>query len=126
MRAYIFDFIRETIMKFSFFPAILCTFFCFFLSAMAQEKDDSAKLDLRLNKRGAAQEIKMLRSLLQVHSGPDDERSLGDIAGFEVTVKYGSVMFKRKWGGDWGVEFTTLLPDLHLGGPGNRRGIVLY
>jgi hypothetical protein len=69
--------------------------------------------------------MKMLRSSLQVYSGPDDERTLGDIAGFEVTVKYGTVRLKRKWW-DWGVEFTTLLPNLHPGGPGNRRGIDLY
>jgi hypothetical protein len=98
-----------------------------FRLAAKQGNEDAVSMLGRLltERRGAGRDMIMLRESLAVNSGPDDERSLGDIAGFDVTVKYGTVSFKRKFW-DWGVEFTTLLPDLHPGGPGNRRGLDLY
>jgi hypothetical protein len=113
-------------MKIQISRVCIFTFLCFLAPVTVHGGDDTVRLGSRLAaQRSAAQEMKMLRSSLQVYSGPDDERTLGDIAGFEVTVKYGTVRLKRKWW-DWGVEFTTLLPNLHPGGPGNRRGIDLY
>ncbi len=113
-------------MKIRILTATLCALVCVIQSTTVRGEDDAERLGQRLTEsRGAAQEMKMLRKSFQTYSGPDDERTLGDIAGFEVTVKYGTVKLKRKWW-DWGVEFTTLLPDLRPGGPGNRRGIDLY
>ncbi len=74
---------------------------------------------------GARQDLTALKKSLQVNAGPDDERSMGGIAGFDLTARYGTVRLQRE-SSDWGVEFTTILPNLSPGGPGNRRGIDLY
>ena len=73
-------------------------------------------------RRGAGQEMKDLRQYVMQ---TEYQRTLGSIAGFDVTVKTGTVRFEHHLF-DWGMEFTTLLPNLHPGGPGNRRGIDIY
>jgi hypothetical protein len=102
----------------------MCALLCFFLTTPAKGDEESVRLPARFTAehRGAGREMKDLRKYAMQ---TDYQRSLGDIAGFDVTVKYGTVRFERKlW--DWGVEFTTLLPNLNPGGPGNRRGIDLF
>jgi hypothetical protein len=98
-----------------------------FRLAANQGNEDAIRMLGRLltEPHSAGQDMMMLRESLQMKSGPDDERSLGEIAGFDVTVKYGTIRLKSKFW-DWGAEFTTLLPNLYPGGPGNRRGLDLF
>jgi hypothetical protein len=101
----------------------LCALLCLFLKAPAQG-DEGSGIPNRLTagRRGAVQEMKDLEKYVMQ---TDYQRTLGDIAGFDLTVKYGTIRIKRKlW--DWGLEFTTILPNMSPGGPGNRRGIDLF
>ncbi len=99
----------------------------FLRQAANQGSQEAVRMLARLltERRGARQDLTMLRKSLEVNAGPDDERSLGGIAGFDLTARYGSVRVQRK-SCDWGLEFTTILPNLSPGGPGNRRGIDLF
>lgn len=71
--------------------------------------------------RSAGQDMKELMTYMKE---AEFCRYLGNMAGFDVTVKKGTVRFESiSW--DWGIEFTTILPNLNPG-PGNRRGIDIF
>ncbi len=76
---------------------------------------------LRIERRSARQEIEELRKFAMQ---TEYRRTLGTIAGVDVTVKYGTVRLQRDPLG-WGLEFTTILPNL-VPGPGNRRGLDIF
>lgn len=95
--------------------------------AANQGNQDAVRMLARLvtERRGARQDLAELKESLEINTGPETERSLGNIAGFDLTARYGAVRLQHE-SSDWGVEFTTILPNMRPGGPGNRRGIDLY
>ncbi|HET6418928.1 MAG TPA: hypothetical protein VFG19_02155 [Geobacteraceae bacterium] len=105
---------------FSIFPWVLL-----FLFQAAQTSGEERPVrepgSLRIERRSAGQEIDELRKFAMQ---TEYRRTLGTIGGLDVTVRYGAVRFQRDPLG-WGLEFTTILPNL-VPGPGNRRGIDIF
>lgn len=116
-------YVKKGSMKYRIFSISLCALLFLFLAApvTADERPVRKPGTLRIERRGATQEIEDLRKFAMQ---TEYRRTLGTIGGMDVTLKYGTVRFERaSWG--WGLEFTTILPNL-VPGPGNRRGIDIF
>lgn len=110
-------------MKYRIFSIFLWVLLFLFSTTQAPGDEEPVRKPerFRIERRSARQEIEELRRFAMQ---TEYRRTLGTIAGVDVTVKYGTVRFQRDPLG-WGLEFTTILPNL-VPGPGNRRGLDIF